>query len=176
MTSFHASRLFAFVLACSAVLLILAPTQAHAQQQGAVTITQVSSGRLLTAHSGASHDFRAVTRDRFHPRTTVWIMTPQAGGVYTFQQVSTGRFLDAHEIAQRDFHLVTRPRQTFDRTQLWRLVPRGSGIYEVIQVSSGRYMDAHEYAGRDFGVVSRPRQNNATQLWRVASYLGNIEF
>ena len=171
-----AARLLALALACTAVLLILAPMQARAQQQGAVTITQVSSGRLLTAHKGASHDFRAVTRDRFDPKTTVWIMTPEPGGVVTLQQVSTRRFLDAHEIAQKDFHLVTRPRQTFDRTQLWRLVPRGSGVYEIIQASSGRYMDAHEYAGKDFGVVSRPRQNNPTQLWRVAAYLGHIDF
>jgi len=177
MTSIRASRLFAYAAACAALLALVAVPPTQAQQARNVTIKQVSSGRFLTAYKDAGHDFRVVTRSSFNPKTCVWVMTPQGGGIFTLRQAGTARFLDAHEIAEKDFHLVTRPRQTFDRTQLWRAVDqKQDGVHTFVQVSSGRFMDAHEYAGKDFGVVTRPPQNNATQLWQVSSYLGNIEF
>lgn len=147
----------------AAAFLFLALLPAQALARDIVTLTQVSSGRFLTAQSGG--DFSVVTTANPNADTR-WHVFRLASGARIFMHEKTRRFLDAHEVAQKDFRLVTRPRQTFDRTQNWFLL-KGVGGLNIMQESSGRFMDAHEVPELEYGAVSRPKQDNTTQQWRM---------
>ncbi len=132
---------------------------------GAVSIRQLSTNRVLDAHEIAAEDFAAVTRPVQPDETQRWVLTPKGPNTFSLTQRSSGRLLDAHEIAEKDFRVVTRPAQG-DQTQHWIFAPVGA-VFAIRQRSNGRFVDAYQLADEDFAVVTRGGHGDDAQRWVV---------